>query len=140
MFIGVHPWLKKTMKTPQFKFIAVLIAVAAIFTLATPGCQTNQVQTTIKTEAVLIKTVDTGMSIWRDYVIAHQTDGKVTQNQVDTVKQAYEAYYTAQQTAKAVIEKILVNVSTNDADVATANAAVTQAELQLLKLLNQYIK
>lgn len=124
----------------QLKFVLALIAVALFFDTVTTGCKTSQVQTTIKAEAILIKSVNTGMSIWRDYVVAHQTDGKVTQAQVDAVKQAYEAYYAAQQTAKAVIEKILSNVSTNDADVSIANAAVANAETELLKLLNSYIK
>ena len=128
------------MKTPQFKFLAVLIAIAAIFSITTPGCATKPVQKVIQTEGVLITTVNTGMEIWADYVNRHLTDGKVTQKQLDTIKDAYAAYYVAQMVAKATIEKILANVSTNTMDVTTANQAVTVAEINLIQLLNLYIK
>lgn len=116
--------------------VVVLTLSANLFT----GCGSTPVQKAIKSEGVLIVSVDSGMQIWASYVRQHQSDGKVTQSQVDTVKTAYNAYYDAQQVAKAIIEKIITNGTTNPADIATANAAVINAENQLLALLNQYIK
>jgi hypothetical protein len=121
-------------------FVMSLLAIATIFGNITNGCATKPVQKVIQGEGILITSVDTGMKIWADYVNAHLTDGKVTQKQLDTVKEAYNAYYASQMTAKAVIEKILSNVSTNQADALTANLAVKNAEAELLNLLNSYIK
>lgn len=105
-----------------------------------PGCGTTPVQTTIKAEGVLITSVDTGMNLWHDYVVAHLTDGKVTQKQIDTVKNGYNAYVTAQSVAKAAIEKLLAGTGATQADVDTANAAVKTAEQSLISTLNTYIK
>ena len=111
-------------------FLSLILA-----TVIYSGCK-SPVQTAIKAEGVLIVSVDTGMNLWHDRVVA----GKATQSQVDAVHKAYNAYYDAQMTAKAVIEKVLTNVSTNSADVTMANLAVANAESSLLALLNQYIK
>lgn len=99
------------------------------------GCKTPSATTVLKTEGVIITTVDTGMQIWSDQVRV----GKATQTQVDNVKMAYNAYYTAQLGAKAAIEKIIVTGSTNTVDVVAANNSVLAAENSLLMLLNQYI-
>ncbi len=116
------------------KYIFIALTSLCIIT-AGSSCK-NPTQNAIKAEAVIIKSVDTGMQIWKDQVIA----GKATQSQVDEVKKAYEAYYGAQQIAKAAIEKSLASGSTNSTDVVTANDAVSNAETSLLYLLNQYIK
>ena len=121
-------------------FLMSLLAIAVIFGNIQSGCATKPVQKVIQAEAILITSVDTGMQIWASYVNAHLTDGKVTQKQLDTVKEAYNAYYAAQQSAKAIIEKILSNVSTNQNDALIANLAVKNAEAELLKILNAYIK
>lgn len=104
------------------------------------GCHTTPVQVSIKSEGVLITSVDVGMNLWHDYVVAHLTDGKVTQKQIDTIHTAYDSYVAAQSVAKAVIEKVISNVSTNQTDATTANQAVQSAENDLLSLLNLYIK
>ena len=120
-----------------FLLLALALTVSAC---AFTGCRSTPIQTAITTEGVLITSVNTGMQVWKSYVIAHQSDGKVTQDQIDKVHQAYDAYYTAQQAAKAVIEKILANMSNDPTDLTNANMAVTSAENQLLNLLNSYIK
>ena len=113
-----------------------VIGALLVCTVLLTGCLTTD--RVVKTEGVLITTVDTGMSIWASYVTAHQSDGKVTQAQVDKVKVAYNAYYTAQQIAKAAIEKSIAGTGTA-ADVATANAAVINAQTSLLAIINQYL-
>ena len=104
--------------------------------LAVAGCSTQAVNTSVTTERVLIASVNTGMNVWRDYVVA----GKATQSQIDTVHTAYDTYYNAQQMAKAAIEKALAANNPNDPNIAVANASVAQAEQALLNILNQYIK
>lgn len=105
------------------------------FGIVEVGCKTSAIDAMVKTEGVIIISVDTGMRIWADQV----NSGHATQSQVDTVKQAYNAYYTAQLTAKAAIESVIVNHSTNVTDVATANVSVSNAEAALLSVLNQFI-
>lgn len=124
------------------KKLNIVIVAGALLILPLTGatCKPSQVQTTIKAEGVLITSVDTGMELWRDYVTMHQSDGKVTQAQIDKVHQAYNAYYAAQQSAKAAIERVMVLNSTNSADAITAQTAVISAEQSLLNLLNEYLK
>lgn len=106
-----------------------------VFLLSETGCGTTPINATVKAEGVIIASVDTGMKIWADQVNA----GKATQAQVDTIKTAYNAYYDAQMVAKAAIEKVIVNGSTNVTDIATANTSVSSAEVALLSVLNQFI-
>lgn len=76
------------------------------------------------------------MSQWASHVNA----GKATQAQIDNVRKAYEAYYTAQTVAKAAIEKAIVkDPSATPADVATAASAVQSAEVAILGLVNSYL-
>lgn len=127
----------------KFKHIITRFALFSIVAMGpiafVAGCSTNATQTTIKAEGALITSVNVGMEAWAAYVRLHVSDGKVTQKQVDAVKEAYNAYYAAQQAAKAAIEKVLANGSTNSVDASTANAAVAQADASLLSVLNQYI-
>lgn len=119
-------------------FTIVFLAIALTCgEFALTGCKTSQIGTVTKAEGVLITAVNTGMAVWGDYVRA----GHATQAQVDTVKTAYNAYYNAQQLAKAAIEKALAsgNPATSQADVDTANAAVTNAETALISVINQFI-
>lgn len=98
------------------------------------GCGTTPIQKTVTAEGVTIASVDTGMKVWADWV----NQGKATQKQVDTVKQAYNAYYTSQAIAKAAIEEVLLNSSTNTTDISTANAAEGQAATALINLIQTY--
>lgn len=123
------------MKIKNSQILPFVLSLALLSCIFYAGCK-SPVQTAIKADGVLIVSVDTGMNLWHDRVVA----GKATQSQVDAVHKAYNQYYDAQMTAKAVIEKVLTNVSTNSADAATANAAVSNAESSLISLLNQYIK
>lgn len=103
------------------------------------GCSTTPVQATIKSEGILIVSVDAGMNAWHDYVVDHLTDGKVTQKQIDIVKQAYNTYWNAQQVAKAAI-KLALKDPTKQSDVDSANASLKTAEASLISILNQYLK
>lgn len=121
------------MKTRISVVLACLVLVAPI---GLTGCGSTPVQTVIKTNSVLIVTVHQGMLAWADYVRA----GHATQNQVDTVKKAYNAYYDAEMILKATLEKVLAaNATATQADIDTANAAVNVAESSLISLLNQFI-
>jgi len=111
------------------------LAALVIASTAVSCKSTNTITTVTQVEGVVIKTVDVGMQTWRDYVVA----GKASQAQVNTVMNAYNTYYNAQMIAKGAIEQYLATGSTNQADVAVANQAVSQAETSLLSLLNQYL-
>lgn len=119
-------------------FLLCMIPVAEMAILS--GCSTSPVQATIKAEGALITSVDVGMNMWHDYVVLHLTDGKVTQKQIDTVKEYYNTYVSAQVIAKAAIEKALASGSTSSEDVTIVNNAVTSAEQSLLSVLNHYVK
>ncbi len=100
------------------------------------GCGTNAPTKAAQGEQILITAVNDGMTEWAAYVNA----GKAKQSQIDLVKISYNSYYTAQQTAKAVIEKVISKDPTATvADVGTANQAVKDAENALLVLLNSFI-
>lgn len=115
----------------------ILILTLSLGLLCSTGCNTTPLNKAVKSEAVLITSVDTGMHVWYDRVIA----GNATQNQVDTVKAAYVTYYNAQQIAKAALEKWAASGNpTDSAASVVANQAVENAKQSLLNLINQYIK
>ena len=121
------------------KLIIAICLTGALFAPVT-GCKNTSPTTAIvKSEAIIVTSVDTGMKIWHDYVVAHLTDGKVTQKEIDTVATAYNAYYTAQLAVKATLEQVILTGSTNTVDIATANASVINAETSLLALINKFL-
>lgn len=99
------------------------------------GCSTNSTSTSIKAEGAIITTVDAGMKAWAAYA----NEGKATTTQINNVMNAYNAYFTAQLAAEAALETIVTSGSTNTVDIAAVNASVTNAEGQLLSMLNSYI-
>lgn len=115
--------------------LAFCLADALLLTLV-PGCGTNAPTKAAQGEQILITSVNAGMDQW----VAYVNSGKAKQSQIDAVHNAYDAYYAAQQVAKAVIEKAIAGQGATQADVTTANQAVTNAENVLLALLNQFIK
>lgn len=116
--------------------IPVFVACVFLMALAITGCGTNAPTQAAQADQIVITSVNAGMSLWVNYVNA----GKATQSQIDKVRMAYNAYYTAQQVAKAVIEKAIVaNSTVTAADIATANQAVNDAETALLTILNQFL-
>ena len=107
-----------------------------ILLVCAPGCGTNAPTKAAQAEQILITSVNVAMSQWASHVNA----GKATQAQIDNVRKAYEAYYTAQTVAKAAIEKAIVkDPSATPADVATAASAVQSAEVAILGLVNSYL-
>jgi len=110
-----------------------LIAVIGLALCA--GCS-SLTTATIKSEGVIVTTVDVGMKTWANYV----NSGKATQQQVDTVKSAYNTYYNAQLVAEGALEKMISTGSTNNVDINTADASVATAENSLLTIINSYIK
>lgn len=100
------------------------------------GCGTNAPTKAAQADQVLITTVNDAAQQWALYVNA----GKAKQSQIDRFKTAYDAYYTAQQAARATIEKLIAkDPTTTAADVATANQAVLNAENALVSLVNSYL-
>src|ERR1035437_8843236 len=83
--------------------LASLLAVTLV--VSSTSCSTSPTAAIVTSEAVVITSVDTGMKVWHDWVVA----GKATQSQVDAVKKAYNYYYDAQQVAKAGLEMSLVS-------------------------------
>ena len=114
------------------QILAVIVAVCV------SGCTTSQTSVAIKSEGVIITTVDLGMKAWAQWV----NTGHASAVQVNNVENAYNAYYTAQETAEAAL-LLAVNASVTNApsasDIQSANAQVATAEGTLLTLLNQYI-
>lgn len=115
--------------------VVVIVGLSASLLIGVTGCKTSQTQTAITSESVIVSTVNTAMTAWAQYV----NSGKATQVQVDTVKQAYIAYYTAQLSAEAALTAIVSTGSTNNVDIATANVSISNAETALLTLINQYL-
>lgn len=116
--------------------IAICLGLSAIVYIGTACKTTTIVPATIKTEGVIITTVDTGMKGWAIYV----NSGKATQSQVDAVHKAYDTYYNAQVIAETALVTYLSSGSTNGIDISSANTSVANAETALLNILNQYIK
>jgi len=106
-----------------------LIIPTLALSLLVSGCATtSRTSSVIKAEGVTVTTVDTGMKVWHDYVVAHLTDGKVNQAEIDAVANGYNIYYTAQLATEAALTKTVSAGSTNTVDIATANSAVLSAE------------
>jgi len=120
--------------------LSALAISTCCFTGCITGCKTSPAVIITKSEGVIVNSVDVGMNTWALYVKAHISDGAVSQVQLDTVKSAYNTYYSSQLIAKAALEMYVVNGSTNTVDIATANQTVVTAETALLSILNQYIK
>lgn len=112
----------------------ISIALLACSLILIQGCGSTPVATANNAEAVVITSVNAGMSLWHDYVV----QGKATQAQVDQVKTAYTTYYNAQLIVKAALEQ--ATTSTNAFDITNQTQAVTSAETALLSILNQYLK
>lgn len=115
--------------------LVIIGALSIAVSCGIQGCATSTTGKIIQSEGVIITSVDTGMMMWKDQVVA----GKATQAQVDNVHKYYDVYYTAQLSAKAALEAYVAHTDTNEVDVVTANTAVANAETSLLNLLNQYI-
>lgn len=120
-----------------------LLATACIVPLVTviQGCGTTPETKIAQGAQIVITSVNDAMAEWTAYVNA----GKAKQSQIDTVKKAYTAYYDAVQVLKAVCEKMAAkDPNTSAADLATANASVTNAENTVLgavaQILNAVIK
>ena len=88
-----------------------IIIPALFLSLVISGCSTPSV---VKTEGVIVTTVDTGMKTWALYVTAHLNDGKVTQKEINDVQTGYQAYYNAQLVSEALLENAVSTGSTND--------------------------
>lgn len=104
---------------------------------ALAGCGATPATKAAQGEKILIQTVNDGMQEWAAYVKA----GKASPALIQKIKTLYNAYYDAQQVAKAAIEKSIASApGTSPADVDTANQAVKNAEQALLSALNQILR
>lgn len=123
----------------KLHFNLLLIALLAGSLAFLPGCGSTPASKAAQGERIVIHSVNDAMTEWAAYVNA----GKATAQQIKDVQTAYDAYFAAQQVAKAAIEKLAVAESggqaTSPADVATANAAVTNAENTLIGLIGSII-
>jgi hypothetical protein len=115
--------------------MAFCLADGALLMLL-PGCGTTPETKIAQGAQIVITSVNDAMAEWTAYVNA----GKAKQSQIDTVKTAYTAYYGAVQVLKAVCEKMAAkDPNTSAADLATANAAVTNAENTVLSAVAQIL-
>jgi hypothetical protein len=110
-------------------FLLILWTVSlSVWTLET-GCGTTPETKITQGAQIVITSVNDAMSEWVAYVNA----GKATQKQIDTVKTAYNGYYTAMKTLQAVCDKVAAKDPTaTAADLTAANTAVTNAENALI--------
>lgn len=118
---------------------ATMLALGLAIGLAywTTGCGTNAPTKAAQAEQILIRSVNDGMTEWAAYVNA----GKAKSSQIQQVKNAYNIYYTTQLAIKAVIEKLIAkDPGTSVQDLATANAAVVDAENALIATLNAFLQ
>lgn len=112
-----------------------IFLLCCAFVVLVGGCTTQQLAV-IKTEGVIVTTVDTGMKGWALYVNA----GKASPQQVAAVENAYNAYYDAQIIAENVLTNYIQTGGTNVLTLTQTSSAVQTAEASLLSLLNQYLK
>lgn len=115
----------------KFLLIGLLIASPILY----QGCGSTPVATANNSNALLITSVNTGMTTWAGYV----NSGKATQAQINAVKSYYNTYYNAELVVKAALETSVNTTNSNAADLATASSSVTVAETALLNMLNQYL-
>lgn len=99
------------------------------------GCGSTPITTANNANAIIITSVNAGMTLWAAYV----KSGKATQAQINAVKSYYTTYYNAELAVKAALEVSISTTNSNAADVATANSSVTNAETALINILAQYL-
>lgn len=109
------------------------VALLSIF-----GCGTTANNRAVKTEQVLIPSVNIAMEQWAEVV----KKGRANQSQVDMVKTVYQNYYNSQILFKAAIEKSITQASSapTEVEVNLAAQAVEDAKAALLTLLSQLTK
>lgn len=121
------------LKFRKWQIIICFILMCGI--LIHTGCSTNQTSVAIKSEGVVVTTVDVGMQAWSIFV----KNGGATQAQMDAVRSAYNAYYNSQLISKAALVQMVTSGSTNISDVQQANVVSNEAQTALIDLLNQYL-
>ena len=108
------------MKTPQFKFIAALIAIALIFAGATSGCKTTPQRATYVSVGATAITVEAAIHAYD--VFAAQGKTTVAQNQ--QVKAAFLKYQAA---FAVVCDAGAIYASTSGTNAPAASLALNQA-------------
>ena len=106
----------------------ISLALAALLIVA--ACSQNALSTAYKTIGTIQVTVDTGMKIYADMVVA----GKVPQATQDKVKAAYGSYFAAMQVAKDSLV-VVASAPTGTPSLDVAVAAVEASANDLLTLL-----
>lgn len=114
------------------KKLLLAIAGAALLT----GCGSTPIQDVNTAEGVLIPSVDTSMKVWATYVASTGA----SQQEINTVSNAYVTYYNAQMIVKATMEQVVASGSTNTADIITADTSLLNAATNVVNLINQYAK
>ncbi len=113
----------------------ILASMLLCGTVVFQGCGSTPVATANNSNALVITSVNAGMTLWASYV----NSGKATQAQIDAVKGYYNIYYNAELSIKAALESAVITTNSNVADLTTANASVASAEKALINTLNQYL-
>jgi hypothetical protein len=120
----------------SFLLSVVACCFVAAASLLTDGCADTAATKAVKTERVIITSVNIGVK----QIVNAINAGKLTQKQCDQFKAAYVAYTDAQKLAKAAIEKLnAASSGATTADVDLANAAVADAETALLAFINSVL-
>lgn len=102
------------------------------------GCASTPVANINNANALLITSVNTGMTTWAAYV----QGGNTTQSQVDDVRNAYNLYYNIETTLKSYLIQAVNSTNTttvSTTDLSNMQASSAQAEASLLSLLNKYL-
>lgn len=119
------------------KLLASLMLGVALVSVI-PGCGTTANNRAVKTEQVLIPSVNIAMEQWAERVKA----GKATTAQIQTVKTAYINYYNTQVIFKAALEKSInqANSAPTETELNLAAQAVADAKDSLVNIINQFVK
>ena len=106
--------------------------------LSVPACSTTANNRAVKTQQVIIPSVNIAMEQWAIRV----RNGKATQAQVDGVTMAYNNYYSAQLMFKAALEKSILqsNATPTEIEVNLAAASFEDAKEALLDTIKQFSK
>ena len=99
--------------------------VASLLVVSLISCAATPAQVAYRTVGLTVNTVDTGMKLWADYVVA----GRATDDQQMAVRRAHDRYRTAARDIGVVLEA--TNTAPTPEQLSSAAAA-------LIELIQQF--
>ena len=99
--------------------------VASLLIISLVSCAATPAQVAYRTIGITVNTVDTGMKLWADYVVA----GRATAEQEASVRRAHDRYRTAARDLGVVLEA---------ANTAPTPEQLSSAAAALIELIQQF--